>query len=60
MQTGEITTQVMRSEYYAISPDKILDLMGQAGLKRVQRLDNGVEHPAILVGTRGHVHRSGY
>lgn len=54
-KTGEISTHVMHSEYYAVSPKKVLDLMQQAGLERVQRLDDGVEHPAILVGTRGHV-----
>jgi SAM-dependent methyltransferase len=52
METGEITTHVMRSEYYAISPEKILILMQRAGFDRVQRLDDGVTHPAILVGTR--------
>jgi SAM-dependent methyltransferase len=53
LQTGEVTTHVMRSEYYAISPEKVLDLMGRAGFKRRQRLDDGIKHPAILIGTRG-------
>ena len=52
MPSGEITPHVMRSEYYAISPVKVLGLMKHAGFKKVKRLDDGVTHPAILVGTR--------
>ncbi len=51
-ETGESFTHVMRSEYYAISPDRVLDLMSQAGFDRVRRLDYYLEHGAILVGTR--------
>lgn len=52
-QTGEVSTHVMRSDYYAISPDKVLALMEQSGFEKVRRLDDGVQHPAIIVGTRG-------
>jgi SAM-dependent methyltransferase len=51
-KTGEVIPYVMHSEYYAVSPDKVLNLMERAGFERVQRLDDGVEHPAIVVGTR--------
>ena len=51
-ETGESATHVMRSEYYAISPNKVLDLMSRAGFDHVRRLDYGLEHGAILVGTR--------
>ncbi len=51
-QTGTVETHVMRSRYYAISPNHLLDLMRHAGFKDVKRLDDGVSHPAILVGTR--------
>jgi SAM-dependent methyltransferase len=52
LKSGKVETHVMRSKYYAISPDKVLALMRQSGFERLQRLDNGVDHPAILVGTR--------
>ncbi len=52
MHSGEIVPHVMHSEYYAISPDKVLSLMKRAGFKSVKRLDDGVTHPAILVGTK--------
>lgn len=51
-QTGRIIPHVMRSEYYAISPDKVLSIMKRAGFTAVKRLDDGVSHPAVLVGTR--------
>ena len=52
LDTGESYTHVMRSEYYAINPDKVLELMSRAGFDRVRRLDDYLEHGAILVGTR--------
>lgn len=52
LETGESATHVMRSEYYAINPNKVVDLMSRAGFDQVRRLDYGVEYPAILVGTR--------
>jgi len=50
--SGHLDTHVMRSRYYAISPNHLLELMEQAGFEEVKRLDDGVSHPAILVGTR--------
>lgn len=52
-QSGAVETHVMRSRYYAISPGHLLRLMEQAGFAAVKRLDDGVSHPAILVGTKG-------
>jgi SAM-dependent methyltransferase len=43
---------VLRSRYYAISPNHLLDLMLQAGFEDVKRLDGGAEHPAILIGAK--------
>lgn len=50
--TGLIETHVMRSRYYAIHPDHLMDLMQQAGFDRVRRVDDAASHPAILVGTK--------
>lgn len=47
-----VRTHVMRSRYYAISPDHLVQLMVQAGFSAVTRQDDGVSHPAIVVGTR--------
>ena len=44
-------TQIMRSRYYAISPNKILRLMTQAGFVNVERLDGEFYQP-VVVGTR--------
>jgi SAM-dependent methyltransferase len=52
-ETRQVQTHVMRSQYYAVSPDRVLELMVHAGFRRVHRLDDGVAHPAILVGTHG-------
>lgn len=50
--TGAVNTHVMRSRYYAISPDHLATLMGRAGFLSVKRLDDRVSPGAILVGTR--------
>lgn len=47
-----LTTHVMRSDYYALSPDHLAHLMEQAGFSDVKRFDDGVTHPAIVVGTK--------
>jgi len=52
-RSGEIETHVMRSRYYAISPDHLVELMDRAGFVDVKRLDDGSSHPAILVGSAG-------
>jgi SAM-dependent methyltransferase len=51
-RSGAIETQVMRSRYYAISPNHLLALMQQAGFEDVQRLDDDSTHPATLAGTK--------
>jgi SAM-dependent methyltransferase len=47
-----VETLVLRSRYYAISPNHLLNLMEQAGFEDVKRLDDNFTHPAIIVGTR--------
>jgi SAM-dependent methyltransferase len=51
-RSGAIETHVMRSRYYAISPDHLLELMEQAGFDEVKRLDDDLSYPATLVGTK--------
>lgn len=51
-RSGTIETQVMRSRYYAISPDHLLALVQQAGFEDTERLDDHSSPPAILVGTK--------
>ena len=53
LETHEVRTHVMRSQNHAVSSNRVLDVMVQVGFKRVHRLDEGVAHPAVLVGTRG-------
>jgi hypothetical protein len=45
------TTRVMRSRYYAVGSDKLVELMGRAGFGRVERLDGRFYQP-VLVGRR--------
>jgi SAM-dependent methyltransferase len=45
------TTRVMRSQYYAVGTDKLMELMRQAGFAQVERLDGRFYQP-ILVGRR--------
>lgn len=51
-RTGSVETHVMRSRYYAISPDHLAQLMVQAGFVDVRRLDDRISHPAIVIGTK--------
>ncbi|MFW5943460.1 MAG: class I SAM-dependent methyltransferase [bacterium] len=51
-RSDKATTHVMRSRYYAVSPNHVLQLMAQATFQDVRRLDYGESHPAILVGTK--------
>jgi len=44
-------THVMRSRYYAIATDRLLELMAQAGFAEPRRLDDAYYQP-LLVGTR--------
>lgn len=51
LTSGAIKTRVMRSKYYAISTNKLCDLMRQAGFEDVRRID-GIFYQPVLVGTR--------
>lgn len=44
----ECKTYVMRSQYYAISTNKLIVLMEEAGFLEVQRLDNRFFQPVII------------
>lgn len=45
------TTRVYRSRYYAVSTDRLCELMEEAGFKSVQRIDGRFYQP-VLIGTR--------
>ena len=45
------STQVIRSRYYAISPNRLIELMRDAGFGAVRRLDGDFYQP-VLVGTK--------
>ena len=49
--TQEVQTLALRSRYYAISTDKLRDLMYKAGFEDVKRID-GVYFQPILIGTK--------
>lgn len=49
--SAKVQTHVMRSRYYAISIDRVLELMAQAGFADLQRLDEAFFQP-VLVGTK--------
>jgi SAM-dependent methyltransferase len=51
LPTGQVRTQVMRSRYYAISTDRLCELMRAAGLRHVRRIDDVFYQP-VLVGTQ--------
>jgi SAM-dependent methyltransferase len=44
-------TYVMRSQYYAVTTDRLIELMTSAGYENVQRLDNRFFQP-VVIGTR--------
>lgn len=48
---GRCTTQVLTSRYYAVTTDRLKELMREAGLNDVQRLDNVLFQP-VLIGRR--------
>lgn len=52
MDDSEPRTQVMRSRYYAIPTDRMLELMSEAGFQDVECLD-GVYFQPVLVGAKG-------
>jgi SAM-dependent methyltransferase len=48
---AECVTRALRSRYYAIGTEKLMELMGQAGFVQVERLDGRFYQP-VLVGRR--------
>ncbi|MBD1845768.1 class I SAM-dependent methyltransferase [Cyanobacteria bacterium FACHB-63] len=50
-QLNHATTTVMRSRYYAVSPNRLIKLMEQAGYHSVTRLDEQFFQP-VLIGTK--------
>jgi SAM-dependent methyltransferase len=52
LSTGEVTTQAMRSRYYAVSTTVLLKLMSDVGFQGVERLDDVFYQPA-LIGYKG-------
>ncbi len=51
LSTLEVRTHSMRTRYYAVSTDRLCDLMREAGFRAVRRLDGAFYQP-VLVGTR--------
>ena len=51
LSSHAVTTHAMRSRCYAISTDRLMDLMRQAGFADVRRVD-GVFYQPVLTGTR--------
>lgn len=50
-QSNHAQTYVMRSRYYALSPNHLMRLMDAAGFKAIQRLDHAFFQP-VLIGTK--------
>jgi SAM-dependent methyltransferase len=48
---GSCATEVLRSRYYAVTIDRLLDLMQEAGFVATQRMD-GVLFQPVLIGKR--------
>lgn len=51
MGLGQVQTHVFRTKYYAVTTDKLLALLEQAGFTKVQRLDDVFYQP-VLIGTK--------
>lgn len=51
LSTHKVDTRVMRSRYYAVSTTRLCELMREAGLENVRRIDDAFFQP-VLVGTR--------
>ena len=51
LHTRQVRTHVMRSRYYALSTDRLCELMRTAGFQQVRRIDDAFYQP-VLVGTR--------
>lgn len=50
-QDGNCATEVIRSRYHAVTIERLLSLVAQAGFVDVRRLD-GILHQPVLVGRR--------
>ena len=50
---GRCATEALTSRYYAVTTDRLQELMREAGLHEVQRLDNVLFQP-VLVGRRAY------
>ena len=50
-QSGTANTHIMRSRYYALSPNRLMQLMEEVGYISVTRLENHFFQP-VLLGTR--------
>lgn len=51
LATQAVSTRVMRSRYYAVTTTRLCELMREAGLQDVRRIDDAFFQP-VLVGTR--------
>lgn len=51
-QSGKAQTRVMRSRYYAVSTDRLCELMREAGFEDVRCIDDVFFQP-VLTGTKG-------
>jgi SAM-dependent methyltransferase len=51
LSTGRVQTHVMRSTYYAISTERLCELLRDASFDRVRRVDGAFFQP-VLVGTK--------
>jgi hypothetical protein len=51
LTSGKAHTHVFRTKYYAVTTDKLLALMRQAGFEKTERLDNVFYQP-VLIGTK--------
>jgi hypothetical protein len=51
LQTKNALTRALRSKCYAVSADKLLELLREAGFTNTRRLD-GVFYQPVLVGTK--------
>lgn len=49
--SGPPSTQVLRTRYYAVSVNHLLDLIRTAGFEKARRIDDGFFQP-VLVGTK--------
>jgi SAM-dependent methyltransferase len=57
ISTKDVTVRTMRSRYYAIGTEKLLELMRQAGFLNVKRLDDVFYQPVLVGTTPPHLER---